>query len=496
MGIAFYIGVCIIAAPFLLLTLPGYWKLFKKAGWQGWEALIPFYATYVMLKISGRPAWWLIWMFVPTINLIVGLGIYIDFIKSYGKFTIREQVAASLLPFFYLPKLGFDNTEYLGQSATPEFMQQFGKAARRPMIIAWGIPFTSAVCIAVIIRMFFIESYVMPTSSMERTLLTGDYFFVNKLSYGARMPMRPISVPFTKSTISATNIKTYWDGLKLPYFRLPGFGNVKRGDVVVFNYPMDADSPLYRPVDKRENFIKRCQGIPGDTLSVVDAQVYVNGKAAPTPPGSEMEYTFTTNGGELNPQVLSDLNVTQYPGRDYQTMTKASADALKGYSNVKDFKPVISKKGITDPQSPVYPTNPGHPVGPSNLMLNGKQPDYQWSVDNYGPIIIPKKGWTVKLDSLTYPIYERCINTYENNKLEVKGSGIYINGKKTDSYTFKLNYYWMMGDNRHDSDDSRFWGFVPEDHIVGKAVLIWMSEDNEDSLFGKIRWGRLFKGIN
>jgi len=360
----------------------------------------------------------------------------------------------------------------------------------------WTDAIVFAVIAATLIRTFFIEAYVIPTPSMERSLLVGDFLFVSKVNYGARTPITPIAFPFAHHTMPLIGTKAYWDGIKLPYYRLPGLSDVKRGDVVVFNYPMDADSPLYRPVDKRENFIKRCQGIPGDTLSVVDAQVYVNGKAAPTPPGSEMEYTFTTNGGDLNPQVLSDLNVTQYPGRDYQTMTKASADALKGYSNVKDFKPVISKKGVTDPQSPVYPTNPGHPVGPPNLMLNGKQPDYKWSVDNYGPIIIPKKGWTVKLDSLTYPVYERCINTYENNKLEVKGSDIYINGKKTDSYTFKLNYYWMMGDNRHDSDDSRYWGFVPEDHIVGKALFIWMSWDENASFFSKIRWSRLFNGIH
>jgi signal peptidase I len=156
----------------------------------------------------------------------------------------------------------------------------------------------------------------------------------------------------------------------------------------------------------------------------------------------------------------------------------------------------ISPKGKSDPNSPVYPTNPVHPVGPQNLMLNGKQPDFKWSVDNYGPIIIPKKGWTVKLDSMTYPLYERCIRTYENNKTEVKGSDIFINGKKADSYTFKMNYFWMMGDNRHDSDDSRFWGFVPEDHIVGKALFIWMSWDDNASFFSKIRWSRLFRGIH
>jgi signal peptidase I len=370
---------------------------------------------------------------------------------------------------------------------------------KKSAVREWTDAIVFAVIAATLIRTFFIEAYVIPTPSMERSLLVGDFLFVSKVNYGARTPMTPVAFPFAHHTMPLINTKAYWDGIKLPYYRLPGLSEVKRGDVVVFNYPMDADSPLNRPVDKRENFIKRCQGIPGDTLSVVDAQVYVNGKAAPNPPGEQIEYSYSTTGIEVNPQIFKDLNVSFYdpvnkPG--VPTMTKESAATLKGYSNVKSFAPVISPKGITDPQSRVYPTNPNHPVGPDNLMLNGKQPDYKWSVDNYGPIIIPKKGWTVKLDSLTYPIYERCISVYENNKLEVKGSDIYINGKKTDTYTFKLNYYWMMGDNRHDSDDSRFWGFVPEDHIVGKALFIWMSWDDEAPFFSKIRWSRLLNGIH
>jgi signal peptidase I len=487
MGIAYYIGVCILAAPFFILMLPGYWKLFRKAGWQGWEALVPFYSTYVMLKISGRPAWWLIWLFIPILNLVAGLGIYIDFIKSYGKFTVRKQLAASFFPFIYLPKWGFDDTRYLGQSATAEFKEKFGKHAKTPTVIAWGVPFLCSVAAAVFIRTFFIESYVMPTPSMERTLLTGDYFFVSKLNYGARTPMRPVSFPFTK---------IYWDGLKFPYLRLPGFSSIERGDVVVFNYPMDADSPYYRPVDKREIFLKRCEGIAGDTLSVVDGQVYINNRPSQNPFEGEIDYTYVTTGADLNPQILKDLHVSMYEGNPNLTMTAEAAKTLKGYSNVKSIKPRISPKGLTEPESPVYPTNSIHPVGPASLMLNGRQPDYKWNVDNYGPIIIPNKGWTVKLDSVTYPLYERCINIYENNRLEVKGNDIFINGKKTENYTFKLNYYWMMGDNRHDSDDSRFWGFVPEDHIIGKASFIWMSADDKAPLFSQIRWDRLFKGIN
>jgi len=367
---------------------------------------------------------------------------------------------------------------------------------KKSAVREWTDAIVFAVIAATLIRTFFIEAYVIPTPSMERSLLVGDFLFVSKVNYGARTPITPIAFPFAHHTMPLINTKAYWDGIQLPYYRLPGLSDVKKGDVVVFNYPMDADSPYYRPVDKRENFIKRCQGAPGDTLSVVDGQVYVNSKVAPNPPGEQMEYSYTTNGVDLNPQILDELHITLYEGHTYQAMTKESADKLKTYSNVKSLEAFISPKGKSDPNSPVYPTNPVHPVGPQNLMLNGKQPDFKWSVDNYGPIIIPKKGWTVKLDSMTYPLYERCIRTYENNKIEVKGSDIFINGKKADSYTFKMNYFWMMGDNRHDSDDSRFWGFVPEDHIVGKALFIWMSWDDNASFFSKIRWSRLFRGIN
>jgi signal peptidase I len=360
----------------------------------------------------------------------------------------------------------------------------------------WVDAIVFAVIAATLIRTFFIEAYVIPTPSMERSLLVGDFLFVSKVNYGARTPITPIAFPFAHHTMPLLNTKAYWDGIQLPYYRLPGLSEVKKGDVVVFNYPMDADSPLYRPVDKRENFIKRCQGVGGDTLSVVDGQVFVNGKAAQDPPGEQMTYNYTTNGVDLNPQVLDELHAAVYEGQNSVAMTSEAAKTLKGYSNIKSLTQVLSPKGVTDPQSQVYPTNSNHPVGPPELMLNGRQPDYKWSVDNYGPIIIPKKGWTVKLDSLTYPIYERCISVYERNKLTVKGNDIYINGVKADSYTFKLNYYWMMGDNRHDSDDSRFWGFVPEDHIVGKALFIWMSWDDNASFFSKIRWSRLFRGIN
>jgi signal peptidase I len=354
----------------------------------------------------------------------------------------------------------------------------------------WVDAIVFAVIAATLIRTFFIEAYVIPTPSMERSLLVGDFLFVSKVNYGARTPMTPIAFPFAHHTMPLIGTKAYWDGLELPYYRLPGFSDIKKGDVVVFNYPQDTINN--RPVDKRENYIKRCQGISGDTLSVVNAQVYVNGKAMPNPPGELIDYDYSTSGTDLNPQVWDELHASTYESNPpHWFMTKESATTLRGYSGVKSVTPRISAKGISDPLNQVYPH-----VFPMHVMLKHNLPDYKWNVDNFGPIIIPKKGWTVKLDSMTFPLYERAIEVYENNKVQVVGNDILINGKKTDSYTFKMNYYWMMGDNRHDSEDSRFWGFVPEDHIVGKALFIWMSWDDNASFFSKVRWSRLFRGIH
>jgi signal peptidase I len=368
------------------------------------------------------------------------------------------------------------------------------KAKKKSKSREWADAIVFAVIAATLIRTFFIEAYTIPTPSMERSLLVGDFLFVSKLNYGPRIPMTPIAFPFAHHTMPLINTKAYWDGWELGYHRLPGFGEVEKGDVVVFNYPMDADTPLFRPVDKRENYIKRCQGTHGDTLSVVNAQVFINGKAAPNPPEGQIDYTYTTKGMDLNPQIKQDLHISQYdPSSPNITMTADVFDIVKKYPSIQSIAPNIRKPGEPDQ---VYPTNYNHPVGPPNLMLPGKQHDFKWNVDNYGPIIIPKKGWTVKLDSVTYPIYMRCIGVYENNKIQIIGKDILINGKKSDRYTFKMNYYWMMGDNRHDSDDSRFWGFVPEDHIVGKALFIWLSMDDDASFFSKIRWSRLFRIIH
>ena len=361
---------------------------------------------------------------------------------------------------------------------------------KKTAVREWTDAIIFAVIAATLIRTLFIEAYTIPTPSMERSLLVGDFLFVSKVNYGARTPMTPIAFPFAHHTMPLIGTKAYWDGIKLPYYRLPGLSEVKKGDVVVFNYPMEADSPYFRPVDKRENYIKRCQGTPGDTIALLAAQVYINGKAAPNPPGEQTDYSVSNNGVPLNPEILDELKVTTYEGSTYPTMTKEAAAKLKGYSNIKSIQANIKQKGAADPFNPVFP------AATPKYKLDPKNKDFDWNVDNFGPIIIPKKGWTVKLDSLTLPVYGRAIEVYEGNKLQITNGKIFINGTQTDKYTFKLNYYWMMGDNRHDSADSRYWGFVPEDHIVGKALFIWMSWDENGSFFSKIRWSRLFRGIN
>ena len=481
MNIAEFVIVFIIL---IILPFAGLWKLFEKAGKPGWEAIIPIYNWYVMIKLSGRPSWWIVLLFIPGINILIGIGITIDFVKSYGKFRLREQLAGVALEFIYLPKWGFDKeTQYIGPSASHAFKEKHQKLLKKSSTREWTEAILFAVVAATLIRTLFIEAYVIPSGSMESTLLVGDYLFVSKINYGPRTPITPLSFPFAQHTMPIIGTKSYSDLIKLPYYRLPGLSDVKRGDVVVFNYPVEADSPFYRPVDKRENFIKRCQGEPGDTVSISNAQVYVNGKARPNPPQGEPSFEVQTDGSEINPQILNDLHIfiiKQNSGSDYEMiMTRQSAAALKGYSNIKSVKEHFEGKGVRDPA--VYPKN---------------DPHFKWNQDNYGPVIVPKKGWTIKLDSLTFPIYRRPIEVYEGNKVEVQGNDILINGKKADSYTFKMNYYWMMGDNRHNSEDSRFWGFVPEDHIVGKALFIWMSTDSSATFFNTIRWKRLFKGIH
>lgn len=346
----------------------------------------------------------------------------------------------------------------------------------------WFDAIVFAVIAATIIRVFILEAYVIPTPSMEKSLLVGDFLFVSKMNYGARTPMTPLAFPFAHHTMPVLGTKAYSEAIKLGYYRLPGFQTIKNNDVVVFNYPADDIEGNIRPVDKRENYIKRCIGIPGDSLKIIDGNVFINNQIVEELPFGETTYRVKTNGTDFNPKTIRDLRVeggkVSMEGDYVFTLTPKLAQEFQSFSNVASVSKAIMPKG--EPQPGIYPN----------------VPPYTWNIDNFGPIWVPKKGETIELTAENLLYYKRVIGFYENNEIVETDGQIVINGEVATSYTFKMDYYFMMGDNRHNSLDSRFWGFVPEDHIVGKALFIWMSWDDQGSFFSKVRWNRLFKGIN
>lgn len=342
---------------------------------------------------------------------------------------------------------------------------------------------------AIIIRSFFLELYMIPTSSMESSLLVGDFLVVSKFHYGTRLPMVPLSVPFVHNKLPLVNVKSYLDWIVLPYLRLPGITEVKRNDVVVFNYPADdiePNNPDLGPVAEtsmKENYIKRCVAISGDTLQVINHQVYINGKVGFNPPEMQYSYDVRTSQEGFNPKALGELGFRDPedsnrnwgeigPGQYRFDMTAKTAATIKSWSNVTKVEPVILDTSIY--LDNIYP----------------KSPLFKWNYDQFGPIIIPKKGMTISLTDSNIATYKRVIVAYEGHTLEGSAGKTLIDGKSATTYTFEMNYYFMMGDNRNNSLDGRFWGFVPESHIVGKPLIVLFSKENG------IRWGRFFRLID
>jgi signal peptidase I len=366
----------------------------------------------------------------------------------------------------------------------------------------WVDAILFAVIAATVIRSMFIELYQIPTSSMEKSLMVGDFLFVNKMSYGTRLTMTPLCFPFAHHTMPVTNTKAYSEMIKFPYYRLPGFGKIKNGDVVVFNWPDEREG---RPIDKKENYIKRCVAIAGDTLTVINGVVHINGVAEETPERRQFSYEVKTNGGDLGKKFYEEHEITDRETGSIQgtsnlihhmQMTDANYEAVKGHNRVISIDTIIHQRGQNDGM--LFPYNKQH----------------SWSRDFYGPLYIPKKGVTITLDSNSYPIYERLIKVYEHHDdFERRGNKYYMGDEEITEYTFEMDYYFMMGDNRHYSYDSRFWGFVPEDHVVGKAwFILWSIRQKTDVVrkrnpntqqmdmiekksFGGIRWKRTFKPI-
>ncbi len=382
--------------------------------------------------------------------------------------------------------------------------------------LEWLDALIFALVAATFIRMFFIEAYTIPTGSMEKTLLVGDYLFVSKVAYGPRVPETPVSFPLVHNVMPITGGESYSEIIKNDYRRLKGFSNVKRDDIVVFGFPhgdtvlkalpqddyyqlvrMNDNNREYtqkmygpvivRPNDKKDNYVKRCVAVAGDTLSVVNGNVVVNGVPQPEFEGLQSTYTVYTNGSAINPKILKEIGLTpqevyfdpSLPGYPDMTLTKSEL------AKVKDLAVVAEIRENIDVYPPDYPDSP--------ILLFPFTENFEWTRDNYGPIWVPAKGATVGLTLENLPLYQRIISAYGKNSLGVKDGEIYINGEKSDSYTFKQDYYFMMGDNRHHSLDSRYWGFVPEDHIVGKPAMLWFSTDKYESFPSNIRWNRLFK---
>ncbi|SHM79256.1 signal peptidase I [Chryseobacterium carnipullorum] len=487
------------------------WKLFKKMGYSPLFAFIPFYNYFIILKETEHPKWWAIFSYLPIVGPIMMSAFHIYLMKKFGKSLVKDQLLTVILPFIYMATVNYSkDAEVEDENSNDLFITDEEKNAKKKDTFLGSITF--AVVFATIIHVFVTQPFGIPTGSMERTLLVGDFLFVNKWSYGYRMPMRPVAIPFLQGTIMDTgqkgnpkdDPKSYVDGIKLPYTRIFQFSKPQKNDVVVFNYPRDS---VHTAIDRKDPYVKRCVAVAGDTFEMRAGRLFVNGKSETVLGDQEVQHRYIVNtGSQLDIPALYKtygfLPVQEVQGEKgyiyaFQGLTDKTAKEIKQLPQVIDMKEDITPKG----EAAVYYRDEAKTkIDTTQSIFPINQP---WNQDWYGPLRIPKKGDVVAVNNETLPLYQWIISQYEHNNLEKKNGKIFINGKEANNYTIQQDYYMMVGDNRDASLDARFFGFVPEENIVGKPMFTWMSlqgafSDSSSTYQApfKVRWDRMFKATN
>lgn len=485
----------------------GTWKLYVKAGKQAWEAFLPIYNAVILMKIISRPWYWVILIFLPIVNLIMIPAVWVETARAYGKDSKLDALICILTLGFYL--------YYLNYIADVSFVEN-RKLKPKTSAGEWITSILFAIVAATIVHTYFFQPFVIPSSSLEKSLLVGDFLIVSKLHYGARVPMTSVGAPMVHDTIPVAGVKSYlfnddfekrntsWKNkLQLPYFRIPGFQKIKNNDYVVFGQPADTlrnmdiftpDRNYYKPIDKKTNLVKRCVAIAGDTLEIKEGYVYINGKKNELPVRAQLQFSYNVklknpmgSQADVN-RILSVLKRADIDDAFYRVSDdtyRISAASDKAIAAFKNHPEVISVEKNTQEEGTYGNTFP-------------RDPNYPWNVDFFGPLYIPKAGTTTELNVQNLPVYDRLIQEYEGHNVFARGNEVVLDGKVVNFYTFEKDYYWMMGDNRHNSIDARAWGFVPFDHVIGKPVFIWMSIDgiNDGIKNWRPRWDRVFTTVN
>ncbi len=482
-------------------------QFFEKAGIAVSKSRIPVLNVYAWIQIMDRKPWWLVFILVPYFNIILIIWMVTELLKMYGKRGFLQQAAGIFFWPLYLPFLNFKET----LKYEPKVME------KRSTGMEWADALLFAVVAATIIRTFVFEAYTIPTSSMESTLMVGDFLFVSKIHYGPRVPNTPLTFPMVHRDMPFVGGKSYLEKPSLPYYRLPGFQSVERNDMVVFNWPVEnyytqADFP----VDKKQNYIKRCVAIAGDTLQINEGVLSINGEKAFVPKNLQGKFFVTYTNPELSVGRLihgsangdeCNLNITQlyknYPFlKELADLDVNLCDIYPEAHGIDSYRlPINNNELIAKIQAISFIDTIYRVVGMPGQTDGQLYPEFAqakgWNLDNYGPIQIPYAGMTIQLDQESWATYGMAINDYEKADIVRSNGAFTMGGKAVTEYTFKMNYYFMMGDNRINSLDSRFWGFVPEDHIVGKAWFIWLSLDKYKTwMEGKIRWNRSFTVVS